>query len=57
MYALSWVRPQYWADKLGKPPGRTISTYHTGNREHVEVAVAHINMLCPEMDCAIEVFR
>ena len=55
-FALSWYRNDYWADKLHKPVGRAVSEYHSPSYEKVEQTAAHINSICPDMNCEVEVF-
>jgi hypothetical protein len=57
MYALSWYRSGFWAEKLKKPAGRGKSTYLTADRAKVESVAAHINSIQPEMDCRVEVYN
>ena len=56
MYALSWNRSEYWAEKLHKPMGRAVSDYHSHKQAEVEQTARHINSLHPELDCGVEVF-
>lgn len=54
-FALSWLRPPDWAELLDKPPGRAISRYRSRKFGDVEDVAVHINSICPEMDCKVEV--
>lgn len=54
-YALSWTRSAYWAELLGKPPGRATSMYRSSNYQMVEETAAHINSLNPKLACKVEV--
>lgn len=55
-FALSWIRPDWVAERTGKLPGRAVSRYRTSNYEDVEVVARHINSMNPDMMCTVEVF-
>jgi hypothetical protein len=55
-FALSWNRPKWAAERLGKPYGRGISPYRTTAYDDVEKVAAHINSMNPEMECQVEIF-
>lgn len=55
-FALSWIRPDWVAQRMGKLPGRTVSRYRTSVYEDVEVVARHINSMNPDMMCTVEVF-
>lgn len=57
MYALSWQRPAWAAEKLGKPVGRAVSPYRSSDYKSVKETADHINSLCPQMDCDVQVYR
>jgi hypothetical protein len=57
MYALSWYRTPFWADKLGKPEGRAVSNYLSTSYVDTLNAAEHINSIAPEFDCEVEVFK
>jgi hypothetical protein len=55
-FALSWIRSDYWADKLDKPPGKAVSPYRSADYDQVENTAKHINEMAPEMCCQVEVY-
>lgn len=56
-FALTWIRSESWAEKLGKAPGRAISNYPSLKHDYVKDVAAHINSINPEMDCGIESYN
>lgn len=55
-FALSWIRSDYWADKLHKKPGKAVSPYRSADYDQVEETAKHINEMAPEMQCQVEVY-
>lgn len=55
-FALSWTRSESIAKWLNKPAGRAVSDYRSRKYETVEQTAHHINEMCPEMNCTVEVF-
>ncbi len=57
VFALSWYRPPYWRERLGKRQERGVSPYHSADYDKVEAVASHINSLNPEMACRVEILR
>lgn len=57
MYALSWCRSEWAAEKLGKPVGRAVSPYRSSDYKSVKQVADYINSICPAMSCDVRVFR
>ena len=54
-FRLTWYRPPYWAEKLGKPPGYTESPYPSLDYDEVKKVAEHINSLDPIIQADVKV--
>lgn len=54
-YTIRWTRTQYWASKLGKPPGRVTSRYAGVTYDQAKEVAQHMNRLSQELN--VEVVR
>jgi hypothetical protein len=57
MYALSWHRPEWAAQRLGKPVGRAVSPYKSADYKSVKETADYINSMCPQMSCDVQAYR